>query len=146
MAYVLTRDDALNKAYISLSQFGKGTNNLGRGTYTASANNVFNGSYKIIKTIERTMETVAGIVDHNNDACFYDGKIFELPAPTSTSGLVVMIHKFTNFGTAIETERVMIEHRNSDGSALNHEKEGIAIYHGRMYIGSHAAGIFIYEY
>ena len=156
LCYVLSRDAASNtaqqpgkKRYITLIQLGRGAAALSRGTPRPDTPaGAFNGTYDVVKTWTRDwgLLSVTGVAEGNNDACYFDGQLFELPAPTSTSGLPLMIHSFEDFGTRLETRRVLIPWRGPAGGPLTMEKEGIAIDNGHMYVGSHKAGLFVMEY
>lgn len=132
---------------LALIQLGLGANVFTHGTAVSGAEaNQFNGTFNVISTWSQPWELVNGIAQGNNDACYFGGKIYELPAPTSVSGFPLMIHSFDDFGATWKTERILIPNRSGAGATLLWEKEGIAIYNGHMYIGSHGAGLFVLDF
>ena len=132
---------------LALIQLGLGDNVFTYGTAVSGAEaNQFNGTFNVLSVWTQPWELVNGIAQGNNDACYFGGKIYELPAPTSVSGFPLMIHSFDGFGTAWKTERILIPHRSGSGANVGWEKEGIAIYNGHMYIGSHGAGLFVLDF
>jgi len=150
MLYVFSDDDSSKTSgtrRLALIQLGMGANVFTYGTAVSGAEaNQFNGTFNVLSVWSQPWELVNGIAQGNNDACYFGGKIYELPAPTSVSGFPLMIHSFDDFGATWKTERILIPHRLGSGAKAEWEKEGIAIYNGHMYIGSHSAGLFALDF
>ena len=152
MAFVMSFDGAKTTRYVTLMQLGKGSNNLGSGNIVSGAgDDEFNGTYQIVKTVSNSLQTIGGVIDRCNDACYFDGKIYEIPAPSKVSGLALMEHSIEDFGTTLATKKIFIEERYATGlqigsGNLGVEHEGIAIYNGFLYTGRHSGGLEIYKF
>lgn len=149
LLYVISDDGSSNASgtrHLALLQLGKGANTLSYGTAVSASDTEFNGTFNVVSALTQSWVAVNGISQGDNDLTYWGGKIYELPAPTSTAGFPLMIHSFDDFGATWKTERILIPHRLGSGAKAEWEKEGIAIYNGHMYIGSHSAGLFVTEF
>ena len=152
MAFLMSFDSNKTTRYVSLMQLGKGSNDLGKGTIISGVGaNAFNGTYQIVRTVSNALQTIGGIIDRCNDACYYDGKIYEIPAPSRASGLALLVHTIEDFGTTLKTEKLFFDERSGTGQMIGYqndgvEHEGIAIYRGKLYTARHTGGLEIYDY
>lgn len=149
MLYVISDDSdspTSGTRHLALLQLGKGAYVFTHGTAVSGATtDQFNGTFNVVSVWVQPWVAVNGIAQGDNDLTYWGGKIYELPAPTSTAGFPLMIHSFDDFGATWKTERILIPYRNANGTATEHEKEGIAIYGGHIYMGSHLAGLYVLD-
>lgn len=151
LIYVVSDDSSENSSgnrRLALLQLATGANTTGfnYGTAHTAEAGAFNGLYNVLQVWTQEWTAVNGIAQGNNDATFFDGKIYEIPAPTSVAGFPFMIHSFDNFGLTWKTERLMIPLRSLAGGANAWEKGGCAIYNGRLYTSAKSAGLFVFEF
>lgn len=149
LLYVISDDSSSTTSgtrRLALLQLGKGNNIFTYGTAVSGVSTTqFNGTFNVVNTWVQSRTSINGISQGSNDLTYWGGKIYELPAPTSTAGFPLMIHSFDDFGATWKTERILIPYRNANGTASKHEKKGIAIYGEHIYIGSQSNGLYVLD-
>lgn len=147
LLYVISDDSSSitsSTRRLALLQLGKGNNVFTYGTKVSGVStNQFNGTFNVVNVWVQQWTAINGISQGSNDLTYWGGKIYELPAPTSTAGFPLMIHSFDDFGATWKTERILIPYRNANGTASKHEKKGITIYGEHIYIGSRYNGLYV---
>lgn len=145
LIYVFTRDNTENKQYYSLVQLGKGSNELPNGTIISGvSSSAFNGTYKVLSNIEKSLTSESGVLEYINDACLHNGKIYKCVAQ-SMGGFAYMIDEIIGFGNAIESKEFLIPQANQIDGVPDIESEGITIHNGYLYIGSYGHGINVFK-
>lgn len=151
LIYVMSDDSSTNesgKRRLALLQLATGSNTSGfsYGTAVTAEAGAFNGKYNVLQVWTHEWTNVNNLAQGNNDATYYDGKIYEIPAPVSVAGFPLMVHSFDDFGLTWKTERLLYPTRSIGGSATGWEKGGCAIYNGHLYTSAKSAGIFVFEW
>lgn len=151
LIYVVSDDSSTNesgKRRLALLQLATGSNTSGfsYGTAVTAEAGAFNGKYNVLQVWTHEWTKINNIAQGNNDATYYDGKIYEIPAPVSVAGFPLMVHSFDDFGLTWKTERLLYPTRSISGSATGWEKGGCAIYNGHLYTSAKSAGIFVFEF
>lgn len=114
-----------SKRFIRRVLLGQGSNDLGHGTLKTVDDGEFNGTYAVLDVFERDFVYAEG----NNDTCFYNGCIYEMPLG-SFDGIGYIKHSFDDFGKTIKTKKCIIPLYRNSGASINSENEGIAIHDG----------------
>ena len=127
-----------SKRFIRRVLLGKGSNELENGTIISGVgDDEFNGTFKVMNLWEWDFLTNEAI----NDACFYDGRIYE-NINKSDSGQCYIIHEINDFSATLKNTKIEIPVFNANGTPLAQEGEGITIKYGRLFIGSQYINIY----
>jgi hypothetical protein len=108
---------------------GKGSNNLGNGTFNSSATSTdFNGTFKVI---DEWFQFDGGGV--NQDTFYYNGAIYANTNGTgSIKGLLMYKHKLCANGT-IKKAAIRFPMYDSTGTLVGYNGEGLAFYNNKIY-------------
>lgn len=112
---------------IYLIQLGKGTNNLGSGTYTYTDDETFNGTYKVIKRWHQESYLVYGA--HGGQ--YYDGNLY---IADNHGGYCQIFRMLLNDDGTLQFENINLWKYTPDGTQLqNTDIDGLAIKDGHFY-------------
>lgn len=113
---------------VTLVRLGKGTNDLGKGTYTAAESNEFNGSWAIIKTWFQTPVATGSYAPHGGQ--YYNGLLY---LATNDSSLCQVYRCVLNDSGKLQFDVLHLEHYNDNGNLLYSYIDGMAIKDGILY-------------
>lgn len=112
---------------IYLIQLGKGSNNLGSGTYNYVDDDTFNGTYKVINRWNQ--DSYLGYAAHGGQ--YYDGNLY---LADNHGGLCQIFKCLLNEDGSLQFENINLWKYTTDGTKLqNTDIDGLAIKDGYFY-------------